>query len=34
MFIIKALNDKNEIKFLTFKEKINNNLNETLNNIF
>ena len=33
-FIIKTLNDKNEIKFLTFKEKINDNLNKTLNNIF
>ena len=28
------LNDKNEIEFLTFQKKINNNLNKTLNNIF
>ena len=34
IFIIKTLNNKNEIKFLIFKEKIDNNLNKTLNNIF
>ena len=33
-FIIKALNDKNEIKFLTFKKKIGDNLNKTLNSVF
>ena len=33
-FIIKTLNNKNEIKFLIFIKKINNNLNKTLNNIF
>ena len=32
--IIKALNNKNKIKFLIFKKEINNNLNKTLNNIF
>ena len=28
----KTLNKKNIIKFLTFKEKINNDINEILNN--
>ena len=31
--IKKTLNEKDIIKFLTFKEKINNDVNETSNNI-
>ena len=33
-FIIKMLNDKNKIEFLSFRKRINNDLNKTYNNKF